>query len=521
VNRVDRSSAWLRSAQGTKALAVTIACLLVSGLSSIGQVNAENRTREAGKISTEVALPDTSTSSTGATSSTVDPLAGSATTLPGTTVATGGTTKTTFGHQAVPSYGLKTQGVTAKEVHVGLTYNVSGCGDSGALSAALGESVTGDPERAFDVFERYINDTGGVNGRKFVLHIADDGSGGCPEKATAAAVKLVDQDKVFLVIPGINEVSDYSIAKKIPTMTGREDDASLKAFGPNGFGLYGIQSALNAWASFAAYYLNSKANVPCLVHPEEPVWNANESTLNKLLAKYGISFKKIIRYNEDVSTAQQQAGTGVAQLRAAGCNQIFFMAYNPIALIFFTSAATEGLFFPDVWTFTSYTALIDSELAGNLMNQKQWSKALGLSYRVPAGHHPAEGNCKNIYKRYNPNDGAGERSAATQLACALLLPAVEAMRRGEKITGELTADSFVVGADSITNDWYFDAHVPMDWSLPAGGPYKTKAMTDWTPVKWNAERNYYEFPNFPLYWKEFGPNRSGGVDLRPLFKKAS
>ncbi len=176
---------------------------------------------------------------------------------------------------------------------------------------------------------------------------------------------------------------------------------------------------------------------------------------------------------------------------------------------------------PRRWTFTSYTALIDSELAGGLMNQKQWSKAIGLSYRVPAGHHPAEGNCKRIYQRYYPNDGAGDDAAATQLACALILPAVEMMRRGERLTGQLTADSVVVGADAITNDFYFDATVPMDWSMPLGGPYKTKAMDDWTVVKWNAERNYYEFPNFPLYWKKFGPNRSGGVDLRPQFKKAS
>ncbi len=350
MNRFDRSTSWLRSAQGTKALLITVVCLIVSGLSSIGQINAENRNVSGGRISTDLALPNTSTSlEPDATSTTtIDGLAPGSTAVPGTTGSTSGVTKGAFGHQPVPSYGLKTQGVTDKEVKVGLTYNVSGCGDSGALSAALGEGVTGDPEKAFNAFERYVNDTGGVNGRKFVLDIADDGSGGCPEKATAAAVKLVDQDKVFMVIPGINEVSDYSIAKKIPTLTGREDDASLKAFGPNGIGLYGIQSALTAWSSFAAYYLNSKANVPCLVHPEEPVWNANETTLNRMLAQYGITFKKILRYNEDVSTAQQQASTGVAQLKAAGCNQVFFMAYNPIALIFFTSAASEGLWFPDV-----------------------------------------------------------------------------------------------------------------------------------------------------------------------------
>lgn len=514
---MTRFQKWWDSPQGYRGMLTIIACLAVMGISSIGQINAENR---APRTNANFAAADVTESTVGnsdstlATTTTTDPIATATSGLSNTP----GTSTTHVRKGPVPDYGLKTQGVTDKEVKIGLTYNVSGCGDSGALSASLGEAVTGDPQTAFATYVRYINDGGGINGRKFILDIADDGSGGCPEKARAAAVKLVDQDKVFAVIPGINEVSDYTIEKKIPTMNGREDEASLKAFGPNGLGLVGIQSALEAWSSFAKYYLNSGANTPCLVHPDEVMWNKYEQTLVKLMAARGLSFKTILRYQEDVASAQVQAGAGVTKLRNAGCNQIFFMAYNPIALIFFTSAASEGLFFPDVWTFTSYTALIDTELAGRLLNQKQWSKAVGLSYRVPTGH-PANGNCKRIYVKYNPEANDAD-SAAVQLACALLLPVAEIMRRAENITGELTANSYMVGADSITNDYYFDAIVPMDYKLPAGGPYGTKAFSDWTVAKWNAELNKYDFPNFPKYWKTFGPGLAGGADIRPLLKAA-
>jgi len=95
------------------------------------------------------------------------------------------------------------------------------------------------------------------------------------------------------------------------------------------------------------------------------------------------------------------------------------------------------------------------------------------------------------------------------------------MRRAERLTGQLTADSFVLGADSITNEYYFEATVPLDWSVPAGGPYKTKAFDDWTVVTWNTDRRDYDFPDFPLYWKVMGPGKSGGVDLRPMFKPAA
>ncbi len=521
---VDRGAKWMRGVQGTKTLAIVIACLLVAAISSVGQVNAENRKRDQRVSNDQLALPGSATdgSATNGTATSVvgaDPLGGPGTTLPGAA----GLTHATNGdaaHGPIPRYGLKTQGVTAKEVKVGLTYNVSGCGDSGTLSAALGEAVTGNPEKSFDAMVRHINDTGGINGRKFVLDVADDGSGGCPEKAAAAAVKLVDQDKVFLVIPGLHDISDYSIGKKIPTLVGREDEASLKAFGPNGLGLYGIASALRVWASFAAYDIDSAHKVPCLIHPDDDEWNANEKTFNRELARYGIKFKSVVRYADDVSSAQQQGSAAVAKFKDAGCNQVFFMAHNPIALVFFTSAATQGLFFPEAWTFTGYTALIDTPLGANLMDKRQWEHAIGLSYRVPTGQHPAENNCKRIYERYYPDDKSGGDSASTQVACALLLPATEMMRRGERMTGELSADSLLVGADAITGDFFFDATVPMDWSLPVAGPYKTKAMDDWTVVKWNANANQYDFPDFPLYWKVMGPNKSGGVDLRSKFKKA-
>lgn len=513
---------WFRTKNGMTTLWIVVISLFVTSVSSIGKVNAAHT--QAGPRTAindlVVGSGDTTDSTVDATTTTTsaDLFAGGGTTVPGRAGAT--STTDPDGKVAVPDYGLKTQGVTDKEVKVGLTYNVSGCGDSGALQAALGQAVTGDPQKAFDAFVKYVNDTGGIGGRKFVLDVADDGSGGCPEKAAAASVKLVDQDKVFMLIPGINDVSDYSISKKIPTLIGRDDEESLKKFGPNGFGLNGIVQTLDVWSSFGAHYLKSGQNTPCLVHPDDTDWNRSEATLIKAMARFNIKFKKIVRYKDDVATAQTQASAAVASFRQAGCNHIYFMAWNPIALIFFTSAASQGLWYPDVWTFTSYSVLTDTALAGNLMDQNQWQNAIGLSGRVPKGQHPAEGNCKRIYSKYYPGDGQ-EESASVQIACAEILLAAQIMKRAIARTGVLTGNSFVVGADSINEDYYFDATVPLDWSLPGGGPYKTKAQTDWTVVKWNRQSKDYDFPNFPLYWKSFGPNNSGGRDLRPLFKPAA
>jgi hypothetical protein len=421
----------------------------------------------------------------------------------------------------IPDFGLKTQGVTDKEVKVGYSYNVAACGDAGTLSAMLGGATTGDPKKAIDAFTRHVNETGGIAGRKMRVAIIDDGGAGCPEKSAAAAVKMADEEKVFLAVPGLHVVSDYLIGKKIPVFGGRDDPNALAKAGPNGIMLTeAIEPTLEKWAAFGKHYLNSGAHKPCLIHPESGAsgdWNDHEKIIDAKMAKYGMSFTDTIVYQEDVSTAQQQSNTAVARAQSKGCDQVYFMAGNPIALIFFTQAATQRGWFP-TWTFTSYMALADTELAGRLMDQAQWENAIGLSTRVPAGQHPKEGNCKKVYDKYYGGDGQND-SASVQIVCAQLLSVAEIMRRAVARTGVLTGNSLIVGADQVRNDFTFDATVPLRWSMPSpAGPFKTKAFSHYTVVNWSSAQSKYLFPEFPNYWEVMGPGKSNAQDLRPYFK---
>jgi hypothetical protein len=93
------------------------------------------------------------------------------------------------------------------------------------------------------------------------------------------------------------------------------------------------------------------------------------------------------------------------------------------------------------------------------------------------------------------------------------------MRRAVARTGVLTGNSLMVGADAVRNDFYYDATVPLRWSLPGpGGPFKTKAFSHYTVVKWSVDQSKYLFPEFPNYWEVMGPGKSGAQDLRPYFK---
>jgi hypothetical protein len=510
-------------------LAIASACLLVTSLASVGGVQKDD-TNAADRLT--VAKGVAGGPSTTAPAAADGGVPGGAGAVPGGGLAGPGAARTAggaaggpAGHiaaSAVPDFGLRTQGVTDKEVKVGYSYNVAACGDAGTLQAMLGSATTGDPKKALDAFTRYINDTGGVGGgRKLKVVVVDDGGDGCPEKNMAAAVKMADEEKVFLAIPGLHVESDYIIGKKLPVFGGRDDPASLAKTGANGIMLTeAIEPTLEKWSAFGRYYLDSAHHTPCLIHPESGAsgdWNNHEKIIVAKMAKYGMAFKDIIVYQEDVSTAQQQAGTAAIRAKNKGCDQVYFMAGNPIALIFFTQAATQAQWYP-TWTFTSYMVLSDSELGGRLMDQAQWKNAVGLSTRVPAGQHPKEGNCKKIYEQYYGTDDQSD-SAYTQLVCAQLLSVAEIMRRAVARTGVLTGNSLMVGADAVRNDFYYDATVPLRWSLPGpGGPFKTKAFSHYTVVKWSVDASKYLFPEFPNYWEVMGPGKSGAQDLRPYFK---
>ena len=421
----------------------------------------------------------------------------------------------------VPDYGLRTQGVTAKTVKIGLDYNKSGCGDAGALEAALGPAVVGDPEKAVKAFTRHVNDTGGVRGRTLSTVTVDDGGLQCPERNTAAAVEMVDQHKVFLAMVGLHDVGDAVIKRRIPIFGGRSSKAEQQQRGIGQFQVFqDADSDFENWASFGKNYLRTgtAGKRACFVHPDTGDFNNLEKIMVAKMREQGLSFADTIRYADDASTGQQQATAAVIRMKGK-CEQVWFIANNAIAMIFFTNAAQQQDWHP-TYTFTGRTYLIDQALGGSLMQPDQWQNAIGLSPRIKPGDHPNEKNCKKIYEKYYPGDGLSD-SASVQIACAGILTSTEAMKRAVDLTGELTANSLQVGVNAIKRDFYWNAHVPMTYTIPTSlsQPFDFTGYDHQTVVKWNRSKGDYDFPEYPSYWARFGPGKSGGEDLRPYYSK--
>ncbi|MFA5891780.1 MAG: ABC transporter substrate-binding protein [Actinomycetota bacterium] len=526
MNKNIRSA--LESQTGIRVLVAANALLLIVGLSMVGPTGSKPSGSPLAAPSnvTNPAPTGTGTASTGPTSGATGTKAPSGIVSP-----TGGDkggirfkdVKPSVPASSVPDFGLITQGITNKQVKVGMSYNVADCGDAAALNAAYANAA-GDPKKAITAFTKHINSTGGIQGLEFKPVIVDDGGSGCPEKNVAAAVQMLEQDKVFFAMPGLHVESDYLIQRHLPVFGGRDDPASLARYGANGLQLLEPEEpTYEAWATFARYQLKSAEHKPCLIRIEKGAagdFDTSEKILKQQMTKQGLSFgDRIYVFKDDVSTAQQQSDDIVTSAQSKGCDQVFFMAGNPIGLIFMTDAAFQHGWMP-TWTFTSRTYGIDDDTISSLMNKAEWNNAIGLSYRVPSGKHPKEGNCKKIYEKYYPNDGLST-SAAVNIVCAQFLTGTEMMRRAIKLTGTLNANTLMLGASEIQGDFFYDATVPMDFNIrKASGPFKTRGFSYYTIADYDSSQNKYTFPKYPCYYRTFKANDGGCENLEGTFKNA-
>jgi ABC-type branched-subunit amino acid transport system substrate-binding protein len=521
----SRLDAFLTGEQGLQAVGIAAGIVLITAVASFG---ANTTGSTASDVTDDGAIasfaPGDDAITTSEPTASARPRRGG----PGSATVDGGPaalpSRAPLPRIAPIDFGLKTQGITAKEVEVGFSANFSACGDTAGLVQQFGPGLVGDGKKAITAFANHINDTGGIGGRRYKPIFVEDGGSGCPERNAPAAVKLADEEKVFLAVPGLDTVSDYVIGRKIPVWGGRDIPDSLRKYGPNGLQmLQEMEGTLDAWASFGKHYLrtdNTDANNACLIRIETGAsgnWDIPEEILVDKMASYGLEFRDIVVFKDDISTAQTQSQTIAAREKAKGCKQAWFMAGNPVGLVFITQAATQNRWFPK-WTWTSRTAGSDVDMFGQLMDQQQWENAVGLSIRVPPGEHPKEDNCSKIYRKYYPGDGQSE-SAAVVVYCPAVLSTAEIMRRAIERTGRLDANTLMLGADAIRNDFFFDAHVPMQFRFPdADGPFKTRGFSHWTVADWNSSAKRYEFPKYPCYYRTFGANGGGCEDLRATFK---
>jgi len=107
----------------------------------------------------------------------------------------------------------------APQTDVGITSTEILLGNTNALSGAA--AAYGTISNAANAYFTYVNNNGGINGRKVTLKILDDGYN--PANTVTLTKQLVEQDKVFAIFGGLGtqpqtSVRDYMNTNKVPQL---------------------------------------------------------------------------------------------------------------------------------------------------------------------------------------------------------------------------------------------------------------------------------------------------------------
>ena len=95
---------------------------------------------------------------------------------------------------------LATPGVTATEIHLGSSVPLSG-----------EASIAGNVARGADAYFKYVNDKGGVFGRKITFTFLDDGYD--PGRAVNNTIRLIQQEQVFAVFSSLGTSNNLAVRK--------------------------------------------------------------------------------------------------------------------------------------------------------------------------------------------------------------------------------------------------------------------------------------------------------------------
>jgi branched-chain amino acid transport system substrate-binding protein len=216
-------------------------------------------------------------------------------------------------------------GITSTEIRIGTHAPASG--------------PARDAANATKAYFAYVNAKGGVNGRKIVYTIEDDG--GDPAGAAAAVKKLVEKDGVFAVVGGTGTTThaaaaDYLNARKVPDLfvesgSTRWDDAAKYPW------TFGYSADYVVEAKILGNYAQQTApsQTSCLLAEEGELGDAFVSGLPDVLGSNGLVASERVAAGADVT---QQ----VAALHRSGCTIAFVGADDAGVAAALTAAAGIG-----------------------------------------------------------------------------------------------------------------------------------------------------------------------------------
>jgi hypothetical protein len=299
--------------------------------------------------------------------------------------------------------GATSKGVTDRSITVAFHWNKDGCG---ADVTERTTNFSSKPADSVAAYVDYINAHDGdgttfdgvpieLHGRRIKpVYVSSGGPApDCQAKNRAAAIEIADEVKAFAAVGSTLSFDDEQVAAGV-AQRGTMHFGSAFLSEP---GFYARHHPY-VWSSFStgsvmvrhlADYIRTQLvrggppghtrydgrRVYGLIHPNTPVARTIAAEFVAAL-RGAVRMKTTLTYASDFASAQAQASSGIARLKADGVNTIVMLT-DPVAPIVFTGIAKTQRYSPDY--LVSSLGYLDTPNAAVNYEPEQWRHAYGVS----------------------------------------------------------------------------------------------------------------------------------------------
>jgi branched-chain amino acid transport system substrate-binding protein len=275
---------------------------------------------------------------------------------------------------------LATPGVTATEIHLGSSVPLSG-------EAA----IAGNVARGADAYFKYVNDKGGVFGRKITFTYLDDAYD--PGRAVNNTIRLIQQEQVFAVFSSLGTSNNLAVRKLL-------NDAKVpQLFVSSGATTFGRDYKKYPWtigfippyseegAIYGRYVLKN------IKRPKVAVLYQDDDYGRDLLAglRRGLGAKaKAIVAKVGYDPASTDVQPQVTQLKASKANVLMVFAFGKFSLQAFNAVSRLNwkpqIFVNDVSSAASLMSIVPQKAANGAISivfgkdpaSPQWANDKGI-----------------------------------------------------------------------------------------------------------------------------------------------
>ncbi len=324
----------------------------------------------------------------------------------------------------------KIPGVTEDTILIGTFQALSG------PAAPIGVGV----KKGLESYLNYVNEQGGVHGRKIKLIVEDDGFQ--PSRTVAAVKKMVEQDEIFAIVGGLGTptglaVMDYVLEKQVPFVY-QGSGASVWADPPKKYYFPVQPNYTNEGALLAQYAVKElKARKIAVIYQNDDIGKEGLAGMTRQLKKLGRAVDLAVGF----APSEMDFSSYVLKLQAANPDVVILYCLAKPAAAVVRESQKMG-FAPQFLTTYPNADLAMFNLAGPAWNGviiPGWVPILDEK-------NPDARKFLGIFNKYYPKELPSGYVAAGFIAGEIF---VEGLKRAGK---DLTRDKLIAALETL-NGW--------------------------------------------------------------------